>query len=182
MFLVESSVTKHICPFCQGTLAYRDKRIRICRKEGGHKELLMIRRFRCKNCHSYHNELPDCLVPYKHYGTEIISGSLDGIITPEDADSEDYPSPQTMQHWCLWLQVNLTNIERCLRSISSSFQLDQSILFSQGSLLEAIRKQYPDWLEILLSLIYNCGGCLFPLSGSHCAPALICRSVMLPVW
>ena len=69
VFFVESSVTSHICPSCQGVLAYRDSRIRIRKKEGGHKDFLMIRRFRCKNCHSYHNELPDCLTPYKQYET-----------------------------------------------------------------------------------------------------------------
>ena len=67
MFFVESSGNSHLCPVCQGILRYRDSRPRIRKKEGGVKERLMIRRFRCQNCHSYHNELPDCLVPYKHY-------------------------------------------------------------------------------------------------------------------
>ena len=67
MFFVESSENSHLCPVCQGILRYRDSRPRIRKKEGGVKERLMIRRFRCQNCHSYHNELPDCLVPYKHY-------------------------------------------------------------------------------------------------------------------
>ena len=78
MFFVESSVTTHMCPICQATLRYRDSRPRIRKKEGGLKDQLIIRRFYCKNCHSYHNELPDCLVPYKHYETEGISGVLDG--------------------------------------------------------------------------------------------------------
>ena len=30
-------------------------------------------------------------VPYKHYASEVISGVLDGIVTPEDDDSADYP-------------------------------------------------------------------------------------------
>ena len=67
MFFVESSENSHICPVCQGTLHYRDSRPRIRKKEGGTKEQLMIRRFRCQNCHAYHNELPDCVVRYKHY-------------------------------------------------------------------------------------------------------------------
>ena len=164
MFFVESSVTSHICPRCQGILAYRDSRVRIRRKEGGRKERLMIRRFRCKNCHSYHNELPDCRSPYKHYETEVISGVLDGVVTPEDADSEDYPSMQTMQRWLLWLQVNLTNIEGYLRSAGYSiFRLGEGVLFSKGSLLEAIRKKYQSWLEIILRLIYNSGGFLVPI-------------------
>ena len=92
MFFVESSETSHICPVCHGTLHYRDSRPRICKKEGGIKEHLMIRRFRCCDCHSYHNELPDCLVSYKHYEAEVISGILDEVIRPEDLESEDYPS------------------------------------------------------------------------------------------
>ena len=164
MFFVQSSVTRHICPSCQGVLAYRDSRIRIRKKEGGRKDLLMIRRFRCKNCHSYHNELPDCLSPYKHYETEVISGVLDGVVTPEDADSEDYPSMQTMRHWLWWLQINLSNIEGYLRSTGYSiFRLGEGILFSKGSLLDAIRKKYQNWLEIILRLIYNSGGFLVPI-------------------
>ena len=80
MFFAESSVTTHMCPICQATLRYRDSRPRIRKKEGGLKDQLIIRRFYCKNCHSYHNELPDCLVPYKHYETEVISGVLYGNV------------------------------------------------------------------------------------------------------
>ena len=72
MFFVESSVTTHMCPICQATLRYRDSRQRIRRKEGGLKDQLIIRRFYCKNCRSYHNELPACLVPYKHYETVVL--------------------------------------------------------------------------------------------------------------
>ncbi len=76
---VESSENSHLCPVCQGMLRYRDSRPRIRKKEGGMKEHLMIRRFRCQNCHSYHNELPDCLVPYKHCEAEVIAGVLDEV-------------------------------------------------------------------------------------------------------
>jgi hypothetical protein len=40
--------------------------------------------------------LPDILTPFKHYNEETISGVLDGIVTPEDEDSETYPSEDTM--------------------------------------------------------------------------------------
>ena len=141
MFFVESSENSHICPFCQGNLRYRDSRPRIHKKEGGRKEQLMIRRFRCSNCHSYHNELPDCLVPYKHYETEVISGVLDKIITPEDLDSEDYPSFGTMLRWFQWFQENLQRIEGYLRTIGYQiFKNEEQILFSSRSLLNEIRK------------------------------------------
>ena len=79
------------------------------------KERLIVRRFYCKHCHSYHNELPDCLVPYKHYETEVISSVLDGIVQSDDLDSEDYPSFSTMLH------ENLDRINGYLRTISECF-------------------------------------------------------------
>ena len=93
MFFVMSSDDTPVCPVCGGTLKYRDTRLRIRKKEGGVKEYLMIRRLRCTECHRHHNELPDCLVPHKHYEAEVISGVLDGIVTSEDADSEDLSFP-----------------------------------------------------------------------------------------
>ena len=113
---VESSENSHICPVCQGTLRYRDSRPRIRKKEGGTKEQLMIRRFRCQNCHAYHNELPDCLVPYKHYESEVIAGVLDEVILPDDLDSEDYPSFSTMLRWLQWFRENLQRMEGYLRT------------------------------------------------------------------
>ena len=59
----------------------------------------LIRRLKCSSCGKLHRELPDCLVPYKHYASEVISGVLDGIVTPEDDDSADYPCEMTMLRW-----------------------------------------------------------------------------------
>jgi len=115
VFFVESSENSHICPICQGMLRYRDSRPRICKKEGGTRERLMIRRFRCQNCHSYYNELPNCLVPYKHYEAEVIADVLDEVILPEDLDSEDYLSFNTMLRWLQWFRENLQRIEGYLR-------------------------------------------------------------------
>ena len=71
---------------------------------------------------------------------------------------------QTMRRWIWWLQINLSNIEGYLRSAGYSiFRLGEGVLFSKGSLLEAIRKKYQNWLEIILRLIYNSGGFLVPI-------------------
>ena len=131
MFFVESSENSHICPVCQGTLHYRDSRPRIRKKEGGTKEQLMIRRFRCQNCHAYHNELPDCLVPYKHYEAEVIAGVLDEVILPDDLDSEDYPSFSTMLRWLQWFRENLQRMEGYLRTAGYQIlNLGEDFLFS----------------------------------------------------
>ena len=71
----------------------------------------MIRRFRCSGCGRYHNELPDCLLPYKHYEAEAISGVIDGVVTSDDLDSEDYPCVYTMLLWIRWFTGNLERIE-----------------------------------------------------------------------
>ena len=161
MFLVMSSEKTPGCPYCGGQLQYRDHRLRIRKHEGGTHDYLCIRRFRCSACESYHNELPDVLLPYKHYEAEVISGVLDGIVTPEDQDSEDYPSVNTMLCWLRWFQLNLANIEGFLRNAGYSFLgLGEAFLFSDQSLLKAVRKKYPDWLEKTIRIIYNSGGFL----------------------
>lgn len=134
------------------------------KKEGGTKEQLMIRRFRCQNCHAYHNELPDCLVPYKHYEAEVIAGVLDEVILPDDLDSEDYPSFSTMLRWLQWFRENLQRMEGYLRTAGYQIlNLGEDFLFSSDSLLDKIRNRYQNWLEQLLRLIYNSGGFLVPV-------------------
>lgn len=158
MFWVKSSGDLPPCPFCGGELRYRDSRKRIRKKEGGQKDYLMIRRLKCTSCHCHHMELPDCLVPHKHYQAEVISGVLDGIVTPEDEDAEDYPSFQTMLRWIRWFIGNLQNIEGHLRNAAR--QICRVTKSPASSLLETIRKTYANWLEIILRIIYNSGGFL----------------------
>ncbi|MGN0483519.1 MAG: DUF6431 domain-containing protein [Lachnospiraceae bacterium] len=64
------------CSCCQDVLAYSDSRIRIRKKEGGHREFLKIRRFRYKCCHFYHNELPVLPHPRINYEIEVLSRVL----------------------------------------------------------------------------------------------------------
>lgn len=161
MFFVKSSENIPGCPCCGGLLRYRDSRLRIRKHEGGSCDHLCIRRFRCVSCGSHHNELPDVLLPYKHYEAEVISGVLDEIVTPEDADSEDYPSLSTMRYWLHWFQMNLANMEGYLRNAGYIIlSLGNDVLFSDPSLLNQVRKKYQDWLEKIIRIIYNSGGFL----------------------
>jgi hypothetical protein len=101
------------------------------------------------------------LLPYKHYEAEVISGVIDGIVTPHDQDSEDYPSISTMLYWLRWFQLNLSNMEGYLRNAGYSILgLGKDLLFSDQSLLEAVRKKYLNWLEKTIRIIYNSGGFL----------------------
>ena len=140
---------------------YRDSKLRIIKHDGGTQDHLSIRRFKCTSCESYHNELPDLFLPYKHNEAEVISGVIDGIVKPEDQDSEDYPSVSTMLYWLRWFQLNLANMEGFLRNAGYRFLgLGEDFLFSDQSLLEAVRKKYFNWLEKAIRIIYNSGGFL----------------------
>ena len=87
------------CPDCGSFLKYYDEVHRIVRTKGGNKYWIKIRRFKCNFCNKIHRELPDFIFPYKHYEADIIKGVLDGSITSEDYEYEDYPCDTTMKRW-----------------------------------------------------------------------------------
>ncbi len=65
---------------------------------GGGKECYLIRRLRCSSdkCRRLHNELPDCMCPYKHYDAGLIEDVVDGVVSEEDTETEDYPCEGTI--------------------------------------------------------------------------------------
>ena len=106
-------------------------------------------------------QLPDCLAPYKHYASEVISGVLDGIVSPDDEDSTDYPCETTMHRWHCWLEANQLRIDGYLKS--TGYRLlgfSTELLGSRVSLLDKLRSSRPEWLETLLRFLYNSGGFL----------------------
>lgn len=152
-----------ICPECAGKLHYRDSRLRIWKLYGGEKRYLTLRRMKCSVCGRLHNELPDCSVPYKHYGNEVIENVLDEVSTPEDASTEDYPCEATMHRWKHWLLANSFRIEGTLRSVGTTMLgFSNELLKSKVSLLRELRKLGGDWLGVILRLIYNTGHRLRP--------------------
>lgn len=161
IFLPESS--DFLCPECQkGNLIYRDHCKRIIRYEGGRSEWIHIPRHQCNNerCRRVHRMLPDCILPYKHYSEETISGVLDGIVIPSDSDSEDYPSEETMNRWHHWFMMNTFNIDGHLKSVAfRELDFAEELLKSGISLLDHLRSSITDgWLRIVIRYIYNSGG------------------------
>ena len=153
-----SSLTKTLreillCPLCSCLLRYRDSRLRIMKQEGGIQTKIPIRRLKCTGCGRIHTEIPSFLLPYKHYAAEVISGVLDGMIRPEDQDSEDYPSLTTMKRWLRWFTRNLRRIESILQRMLLRQSLPVPAQIS--SLIRILRTNYPDWLERIIPIIYN---------------------------
>lgn len=131
--------------------------------EGQECRTYKIRRLECKPCGKLHRELPDCLVPYKQYAAEVISGVLDGFVTPDDEDSANYPCVATMHRWQLWLTANQQRIDGYLKSIGYRLLgFGEELLKSSMPLLENLRSSTLEWLETILRFLYNSGGFLVP--------------------
>jgi hypothetical protein len=144
------------CPECGGELSYRDCRYRISKDYSGEKKWLVIRRLKCSSCNRLHNELPDYLTPYKHYKTEVIENVLDGVSTPYDESTEDYPCESTMKRWNIWLEYNRFKIEGVMRGRSYAIRGCARELFDTSiSWLKDLKKHGTGWLGIVTGLIYN---------------------------
>lgn len=87
------------CPKCGGHLKYYNTVKRIIKNKGGKNEHIYLRQFICDKCSSIHRELPNNLLPYKHYNAEIIEGVVSNKITSDDICYEDFPSEITMKRW-----------------------------------------------------------------------------------
>lgn len=94
--IIENSRT---CPKCEGNLKYYDSVKRIVRTKNRLTKKVIIRRFKCEECGSLHRELPDFILPYKHYEADVIIGVIEGLITPDTLGFEDYPCEMTMNRW-----------------------------------------------------------------------------------
>ena len=105
------------CPKCGGNLKYYDKVFRIVRTKRRLTKHVELRRFKCCKCGSVHREIPNYILPYKQYETELIQGVLEGLITANTIGYEDYPCEKTMIMWqklyspTLFLQTSDFNLE-----------------------------------------------------------------------
>ena len=110
------STEKIPCPCCGGTLYVIGSRKRKSIKSSGEVIILMIRRLRCQSCQRIHHELPDLLVPFKHYDSE----SIEMVITnppnlPVAADES------TLYRWRSWFDWIGSYLAGCLTSIATRF-------------------------------------------------------------
>ena len=103
MFFVQSNEGIPFCPVCQSPMKPYDYRKRIMKQYDGETEYLILRRCRCTNngCNKLHIQLPDLLLPHKHYAASIIEETI------EDREDNllmipDYPCQDTLSRWKKW--------------------------------------------------------------------------------
>lgn len=104
------------------------------------------------------------MFPYKHYDAGLIEDVVDGVVSGDDLEIENYPCEGTMNHWKWWMKMNGQNIEGQIRSSAHRFlDFGDGLLKSIGSLLEELRKRIsPGWLKVAARFIYNSGRRLEP--------------------
>lgn len=145
----------NLCPICGDSLTYRDSRPRIYRRYNGQKEHILIRRMRCSRCRCLHNEIPDCIVPHKHYASEIIENVLDQVSTPDNKTTEDNPCEQTMNRWKAWW---LANHSQCIGILNSLFVQFTELFDPWPSVMvwmENLHKEGCGWFPLIYRLIVN---------------------------
>ena len=140
--------------------------MRVHKEAGGKKSWYLINRLKCKNkkCGKLHNELPDFMIPYKHYGSQIIEDVVEEVVGPDDLETENYPCEATMNHWKWWMLHNDKNINGQMKSmVHHLLDLNTEFLKSRESLLKGLRKRInPGWLSVVTRFIYNSGGRIEP--------------------
>ena len=154
-----------VCPCCkEGHLQYRDHCPRISRAKGGDATWYWIPRCQCdsERCRKVHRMLPEFMVKFKQYRTEVITSALDqkkGFVG-DDAYNE-HPSVKTIQHWHHWLMANYLRIDGTLRSVGcKDLGFSEKLLESGDSLLIRLRASDQKWLAAVHRFVYNSGGWL----------------------
>jgi uncharacterized protein YbaR (Trm112 family) len=105
------------CPICRKPLQLREYRTRGMLTTEGTKDLLKIRRLYCPDCGRIHHELPDCLTPYKRYGTEIIEKIING-----QTDALPYEG-RTIRRILSWWAAMLPYLMNILQSLKEKLNI-----------------------------------------------------------
>ena len=141
------------CPICGGTLRYRDRCDRFFYDSRGDRKRLKIRRLHCTECHSLHRELPNIIMPFKHYSCSVIEAAIDssvGVFCAED---------NSIRRWQQWFNRSQVHFWGVLNSAATTTGSPLPQLFDRsGSLLRSIREHLrvrSGWLRQLVRITVN---------------------------
>ena len=74
------------CPCCGGKLFVHGTCKRHLKATGGNA-ILRLRVMECERCRTTHREMPNGLVPYKHYSAEMLCAIFSGNLTESQEDT-----------------------------------------------------------------------------------------------
>lgn len=75
-YIIPSSAPE--CPHCGGAMTVRDSKRRKLSLSDGTVQMFVLRRYKCKICGRIHLNLPDIMLPHKHYAREAIIETVRG--------------------------------------------------------------------------------------------------------
>jgi hypothetical protein len=142
-------------PCCTAKLFVIGSRKRRVIGAAGDKRTLVIRRLRCQECRRIHHELPDFLVPYKHYESSCVEQAASKNATLSVAADES-----TLFRWRSWLKERTTYWLGCVASLATRFQLEpvrHSSVATQTAhqRIGLVVGDTPGWLERIVRPVAN---------------------------
>jgi hypothetical protein len=140
------------CPFCQGPLTTRDSRPRFVTREDGGRETWIVRRLRCRSCGKIHTELPNFILPYKHYEALAIQKTLDD--EPGNSCAAD---DSTLRRWRESFAQAAPHIIALLTALFMKAAEKSAPLFQFDNILLNIRGKEKHWLTFVFRLLINSG-------------------------
>ena len=144
------SLEVSVCPDCDSVLIYRDKRKRIMRCYNSEVWHVIIRRMKCPKCNCLHNEIPDCIVPYKQFAAEIIERKIDGNISGEDEILlEDQPCDKTVTRWYRWLKNITPELFEIIIKLLKNIIESHLASINKENLLLSIRQFGAGWISFI---------------------------------
>ena len=111
--------------------------------------LFMIGRLRCADCRRISHELPDMVIPYKHYESDTIESELS-----ESGPAQEKCCPaenSTMNRWKHWFFLRHTFFEEALSTIREQHVCASVLILP----LYPLYRQPEGWLRILARGLVN---------------------------
>ena len=109
-YIVPSSVPG--CPHCGGVMRIRDSKKRKLILSDGTVQTFVLRRYKCTVCGRVHLELPDIMIPHKHYAKEAIVETMRGERKCAAEQSTIYRwNREKLQLECQLIQLDKENPE-----------------------------------------------------------------------
>lgn len=150
LFYVKSMENPH-CPYCEGSFKVIGSRRRIIFRQDGSKEKLIIRRLQCCECHRVSHELPDIIVPYKRYESDVIANTLDETVSSQNDCCPAEHS--TIQRWKLWFFLLHDYFEGAVRALMELMNAESFVRIP----LYPLSLQSDGWLKVLVRNLVNSG-------------------------
>ena len=144
------------CPFCNGTLVYRDSKLRTAINLYGEARLFSLRRLKCRYCNAHHRELPNTIQPFKHYDSETIQSVIDGSPDAAMCAADD----STIRRWKTTFAESGPDISMRLASALARASEEKIPALNAELALTLIKGKEKHWLAFVMALLINGGHAL----------------------